>query len=719
MKRKEAWARLLANALTLSMTAGLCAPAATVFAANEAAIVEEAAEVQEQAEAVESGQYVLMNIPYDEFYKAEVGNNTVPVDAFTSATLNKTRTKSLVGGSYHVDPNGTDITGITYPVKIGEGVDLSGYKQVTDSNLVTITVTNRGQTSTQTYEGRDALFENASYSYYVLGSGEEPAYYKEVTSADGRLSFGPAVGARTEKTGVTAEFTTESGYGDHQLNLDGLGLADDAVVYAVVVKTDDGMGYGLRHMENIWRQTALSWCTGFTPSVHNCPTSSEHYKSMMGKTIKEVVYYTDAGIIEIPMEGNGIYVPEKFTHTLEVADAAAASGSTTMTLTGLPADYDAQYSVDGLAVQASGDRLTFTGAQKGRYTLEIKDAGGRYAPLSTTFILYTEDMPAAYNAVRKALVAASGSDASALADYLQNITAVSVDGESYAASGRGAVAIINEDGTVKTDAAPLEGKATCTMEITSTGYLPLTFTYSTAAVDTAALQRSIQAAEKLQKSAYTAASYAKVTSALKTAKSVLAIPGSQAEADQAAKQLDAAVRALVKARPARPKTGTVTTYAGVRYQVLNASTVRVQKAASTAVKTVKIPATITINGYKYQVTAVANKAFADCRRLKTVQITANVTSIGASAFQGCTALTSFTASSAKLASIGKNAFSGDKKLAAISLKTAKLTKAKVGANAFKNIKNTCTFRVPAKKTAAYKTIFTAKGAGKKIRVKKL
>lgn len=719
MKRKEAWARLLADALTLSMAAGLYAPAATVSAANETAIVEEAAEVQEQAEAVESGQYVLMNIPYDEFYKAEVGTNTIPVDAFTSATLNKTRTKSLVGGSYHVNSDGSDITGITYPVKIGEGVDLSGYKQVTDSDLVTITVTNRGQTSTETYEGRDALFENASYSYYVLGSGEEPAYYKEVTSADGRLSFGPAVGARTEKTGVTAEFTTESEYGDHRLDLDGLGLADDAVVYAVVVKTADGMGYGLRHMENIWRQTALSWCTGSTPSVHDCPTSSEHYKSMMGKTIKEVVYYTDAGIIEIPMAGNEIYVPEKFTHTLEVADAAAASGSTTMTLTGLPADYDAQYSVEGLTVQASGDRLTFTGAQKGRYTLEIKDAGGRYAPLSTTFILYTEDMPAAYNAARKALVAASGSDASALADYLQNITAVSVDGESYAASGRGAVVIINEDGTVKTDAAPLEGKATCTMEITSTGYLPLKFTYSTAVaapVDTAALQRSIQAAEKLQKSAYTAGSYAKVTSALKTAKSILANPGSQAAADQAAKQLDVAVRALVKARP---KTGTVTTYASVKYQVTGASTVRAQKAASTAVKTVKIPATITINGYKYQVTAVASRAFADCRRLKTVQITANVTSIGASAFQGCTALTSLTASSAKLASIGKNAFSGDKKLAAISLKTAKLTRAKVGANAFKNIKNTCTFKVPAKKAASYKAIFTAKGAGKKIRVKKL
>ena len=33
--------------------------------------------------------YVLMNIPYDDFYKAELKNNDVKVDAFTSATKNK------------------------------------------------------------------------------------------------------------------------------------------------------------------------------------------------------------------------------------------------------------------------------------------------------------------------------------------------------------------------------------------------------------------------------------------------------------------------------------------------------------------------------------------------------------------------------------------------------------------------------------------------------
>lgn len=69
------------------------------------------------AEAQQGEAYVLMNIPYDDFYKAELKNNDVKVDAFTSATLNKSRTAGMMNGNsaYHVDPNGTDVTGVTFP----------------------------------------------------------------------------------------------------------------------------------------------------------------------------------------------------------------------------------------------------------------------------------------------------------------------------------------------------------------------------------------------------------------------------------------------------------------------------------------------------------------------------------------------------------------------------------------------------------------------------
>lgn len=56
--------------------------------------VDEATEHLNAAIEALQSQYVLMNIPYAEFYQAEV-HNDIPVDAFTSATKNKTRTASF------------------------------------------------------------------------------------------------------------------------------------------------------------------------------------------------------------------------------------------------------------------------------------------------------------------------------------------------------------------------------------------------------------------------------------------------------------------------------------------------------------------------------------------------------------------------------------------------------------------------------------------------
>ncbi|MCD8148096.1 MAG: leucine-rich repeat protein [Clostridiales bacterium] len=120
-----------------------------------------------------------------------------------------------------------------------------------------------------------------------------------------------------------------------------------------------------------------------------------------------------------------------------------------------------------------------------------------------------------------------------------------------------------------------------------------------------------------------------------------------------------------------------------------------------------------------KVKTIGSSAFYKCTTLTYVNLTSTVlTKIDTSAFQGCTALKTFVSNSTKLTTIGKNAFYGDKKLASITFKSTKLTSSKVGANAFKGIKSTCTFKVPSSKISAYKKIFKAKGAGSKITVKK-
>ena len=519
--------------------------------------------------------YVLMNIAYDQFYKADV-NNDVKVDAFTSATKNKVRTGSLAGGSYHVDASGDEITGVTFPVKVPAGTDLSKYTQITDDSKVSITVTNRGQESTTDYTGKDALFESASHSYYTLS--EKPSYYKELTvNEDGTFSFGATQGTVTTITeGVTAELMTDSKYGDYQLDLDGLTdtIPSGTAIYGVIVSTKEGSDYGMRHLENIWRVSELAWATGFTTAVHNCPTSSEHYKAMMGQHIDKVTYYTANGIYEIPVGGEkGLYVPVKFdTSAVAVADAELKDGETSVatTISGLtlPEGFDAEYTVEGATASVKGEKLILKDVKKGAYTLTITDKSGKYAPISFEFEVYAETMPAAYNenSEKPGLTKAAGATDAEFADYIKNITSVSVNGKPYAVSGHNAVKLFNDDGTLITDAAPFAEGDSFEIVVTATGYKDLSFVYKKAAkedpakeINTASLEKAIQSAEALKEADYTADSWKVLQVALKNAKSALEAKKDQTSVDNAAASLNKAMEALVKADGSTPTPTPTTT----------------------------------------------------------------------------------------------------------------------------------------------------------------
>ena len=263
---------------------------------SEDEFADEAGDGQTEGEA-----YVLMNIPYDDFYKAELKNNDVKVDTFTSATKQKTRS-SLAKGSYHVNSDGSDITGVTFPVKVSDISVLKDKKQIKDNASVSITTAIKGKETTTEYKGKDALFESDSYSYYVLS--EEPSYYKELTvGEDGSFTFSAIEGksAAPEKKQVQAEFKTKSNHGDYQLKFDKTEFKsiiniDTDTVYGAVINTTDGTTYGLCHQENIWKGYELAWSTGYTTESNGCHLNSEHFESMIGKTIDSVTYYASNGI---------------------------------------------------------------------------------------------------------------------------------------------------------------------------------------------------------------------------------------------------------------------------------------------------------------------------------------------------------------------------------------------------------------------------------------
>ena len=263
---------------------------------SEDEFADEAGDGQTEGEA-----YVLMNIPYDDFYKAELKKNDVKVDTFTSATKQKTRS-SYAKGSYHVNSDGSDITGVTFPVKVSDISVLKDKKQIKDNASVSITTAIKGKETTTEYKGKDALFESDSYSYYVLS--EEPSYYKELTvGEDGSFTFSAIEGksAAPEKKQVQAEFKTKSNHGDYQLKFDKTEFKsiiniDTDTVYGAVINTTDGTTYGLCHQENIWKGYELAWSTGYTTESNGCHLNSEHFESMIGKTIDSVTYYASNGI---------------------------------------------------------------------------------------------------------------------------------------------------------------------------------------------------------------------------------------------------------------------------------------------------------------------------------------------------------------------------------------------------------------------------------------
>lgn len=497
--RKGMWKKGLTVAMAAAMLAGpVSVPA--VFN-NGVAVV--------KADETNKGQdvYVLMNIPYADFYKAELNKNTAKVDATTSAT--KTKTKStLANGSYHADNTGEHISGITYPVKIKAGTDLSKLTKITDASKVSITVNMKGKEITTEYKGKDALFESADYSYYELGT-TAPAYYKELTvNENGSYSFGKTTATeKTVKGAAIEKFKTSSKYGDYQLNLNFDKVADsdqisgNTKVLAAVITTIDGTQYGLRHVENIWKGTEFAWGTGFTTQSHGCPISGEHYASMMGKTIDAVTYYTENGVVKYDIDDT--YVPYKFdTSAFKVENADVTSGSAKVTVPTLPEAYDAEYAVEGLtnvSVENGTLKYNATGVKPGQYTLNVTDKSSKYVPFSTSFTLTTDNVVAAYNNDVKApaLVAAKDVQADDFANFVKNIQKVSVNGKEYAASGKGAVKLINADGTLVTTADALKAEGTYNIVVTATGYnKTLEFTYTNKSDTTATKPSDATAATK-------------------------------------------------------------------------------------------------------------------------------------------------------------------------------------------------------------------------------
>ena len=524
-------------------------------------------------DGVTAGDFLLMNVPYADLYAADTTNNSTKVDVFTSATKSKAKTGKLAGGSYGGISNDADgsakttqISGAQFPVKVSAAaakkIKAEKLTQVTDETSVDVTTTNRGQTSTITYTGKKALFAESDWAYYQLG--EEPSFYKELdVDAEGNFVLSAVKGTAPEVvSGTAADLKTETTYGDYQLDLDGAVVEskfdhETDFIYTVLVNATDGTSYGMRPLENVWLGNELAWCsTDLVKSVHNCPTSYEHYASLMGKTIQSVTYYTEKGAFTFEL-ANPVRVPLKASKSeLNVeAEDVTDLGTTNVTAT-LPEGFKPSYLLDGEPTEIANGKVSLNGTKPGKHTLTVRDTSGTYADITTEFTVSTDKVVAAFDeGAAKIVPAGLDDDAS---NFIANIATVNVNGTDYAATGRGSVTIINKDGSLNLDAtAGAQGGdraggtkifgayGTYTIKVTSTGYnKPLEFTYTHQA-DRSALTSKIAEAEARNEADYTAASWKALADALTNANEVNAnVEATDGDINQAVNALQSAIDGL-------------------------------------------------------------------------------------------------------------------------------------------------------------------------------
>ena len=139
------------------------------------------------------------------------------------------------------------------------------------------------------------------------------------------------------------------------------------------------------------------------------------------------------------------------------------------------------------------------------------------------------------------------------------------------------------------------------------------------------------------------------------------------------------------------------TVGSYKYKVTDArtdgkGTVALSGIKSKKSKSLKVADTITIGGRKFLVTSIGNSAFSGCSKATSATIGKNVTKIGSKAFYNCKKLKKITIKSTKLKSVGPKAFKGINKKASI--------------------------KVPKSKLKAYKKLLKKKGQASSVKIKK-
>lgn len=244
--------------------------------------------------------YGVANVPYADFYYAELGNDVTEssdiaevskskdkasslraenvYDAVTSATNTKSK---RYGATYITEGEGTTVyvNGVKTAVKINSKL-YAAAKAVSASKVTT---------ANKLAEIADSI-ETVSESL-----PEEYKTYKTV-NADGTLTALKAAEGAVEVNAenTTASITSTSPWGNYQIDFKNMpsDIVTTTNVLGVVFETSEGQKVALRHSENIWlanNDIAFVVDDSFT-EPHGNVLYGKRFKSLSGQTITKITY---------------------------------------------------------------------------------------------------------------------------------------------------------------------------------------------------------------------------------------------------------------------------------------------------------------------------------------------------------------------------------------------------------------------------------------------
>lgn len=316
----------------------------------------------------------------------------------------------------------------------------------------------------------------------VSESQDAPAEYKFL-NGDGTLSAMVDSNKAVTVSDAEVKVKTNTRYGNYQLDITEadadnslLPSADD--MEGAIVTMTDGTKYAMLHVDNLWLKTGkMAWAATENFVTHGNTLKYKNFEDTAGKTVASVRYIVRSGS-DVTYTATDAYLPLLHDGTAAVEATPVAEGKIALTLTDLPEDYAATASISGLESTYANGVLTYdaAAAKPGSYTITVSDTNGVYAPISVSVILTTDDLPAAFDADTKTIVAVKGADADALANYLSKMSKATIDGVSYNLSGKGATKLFDtKTGAMDTAAKSRDGlvftkAGTYEITISATGY---------------------------------------------------------------------------------------------------------------------------------------------------------------------------------------------------------------------------------------------------------